>query len=95
MITFAESPSSVAIGKIIGNNRVEALEFYVTEHNAVIGIPLLSLPLKKNLLICCIVRGKKIITPSGRDTIELGDTVIVVTTHKGLDDITDILDENN
>lgn len=75
------------------DNRVEALEFHVTEHSPVIGVPLLNLSLKKNLLICGIVRGKKIITPSGRDTIELGDTVIVVTTNKGLDDITDILSE--
>lgn len=76
------------------DNRVEALEFHVTEQNPVIGIPLFNLSLKKNLLICGIVRGRKIITPSGRDTIELNDTVIVVTTHKGLDDISDILDEN-
>ena len=48
-------------------------------------------PLKDNLLICCIVRDKNIITPSGRDTLELNDTVIVVTTHKGLRDISDIL----
>ena len=75
------------------DNRVEALEFHVTEHSPVVGIPLLNLSLKKNLLVCGIVRGKKIITPSGRDTIELGDTVIVVTTNKGLDDITDILSE--
>ena len=75
------------------DNRVEALEFHVTEHSPVIGVPLFNLSLKPNLLVCCIVRGKKIITPSGRDTIELGDTVIVVTTNKGLDDITDILKE--
>jgi len=75
------------------DNRVEALEFHVTEHSPVIGVPLFNLSLKSNLLVCCIVRGKKIITPSGRDTIELGDTVIVVTTNKGLDDITDILKE--
>ena len=75
------------------DNRVEALEFHVTEKSPVLGVPLLNLSLKKNLLICGIVRGRKIITPSGRDTIELGDTVIVVTTNKGLDDITDILSE--
>ena len=76
------------------DNQVEALEFHVRDNCPVIGIPLLNLKLKKNLLVCCIVRGKKIITPSGRDTIELNDTVIVVTTHKGLQDISDILEEN-
>ena len=76
------------------DNRVEALEFHVKETGPVTGIPLLELQLKSNLLVCCIVRGKQIITPSGRDTIELGDTVIVVTTNKGLQDISDILEES-
>ncbi|MBP3578708.1 MAG: NAD-binding protein, partial [Lachnospiraceae bacterium] len=75
------------------DNQVEALEFHVKETGPVTGTPLFELQLKSNLLICCIVRGKQIITPSGRDTIELGDTVIVVTTNKGLQDISDILAE--
>ena len=50
-----------------------------------------DLQLKKNLLICCISREGKIITPSGRDELKPGDGVIVVTTNLGLDDIDDIL----
>lgn len=73
------------------DNQVEALEFHVAENSAVTDIPLIDLELKQNLLICCIVRRNQIITPSGRDTIQLDDTVIVVTTHKGLQDISDIL----
>lgn len=75
------------------DNRVEALEFHIRENSPVIGIPLIHLSLKPNLLICCIVRGRKIITPSGRDTMEVNDIVIVVTTNKGLEDISDILAE--
>ncbi len=85
--------SNVAALYRLMDNRVEALEFHVRESCPVIGIPLLNLKLKSNLLVCCIVRGKQIITPSGRDTIELNDTVIVVTTNKGLQDISDILEE--
>ena len=47
--------------------------------------------MKKNLLICCIIRGSKIITPRGKDMILVGDTVIVVTTNQGLNDIHDIM----
>lgn len=47
--------------------------------------------LKDSLLIACINRRGKIITPRGKDTIEPGDTVIVVTTHSGLNDLKDIL----
>ena len=52
----------------------------------------MDLNLKKNLLICMIIRNGKIITPSGKDCIMSGDTVIVVTTNRGLTDITDILE---
>ena len=75
----------------LAGGQVEALEFHVTRESAMLGVPLADLPLKKGLLLCCIVRGRKIITPGGRDTIEMGDIVIVVTTHKNLNDIQDIL----
>lgn len=73
------------------DNRVEALEFHVDEKNELTDIPLMNLKLKDNLLLCCIVRKNKVITPSGRDEIQVGDTVIVVTTHLGLGNLTDIL----
>ena len=75
------------------DNQVEALEFLIKDDCSVTDIPLIDLNLKKNLLICCIVRKGRIITPSGRDFIKKGDKVIVVTTHKGLQDISDIMDE--
>ena len=51
----------------------------------------MSLNLKENLLICCKNRNGKIITPSGKDSILKGDSVVVVTTKKGLNDIKDII----
>ncbi len=73
------------------DDRMEALEFSIKQESKVTGTPLMNLKLKKNLLVCAIVRNGKIITPSGKDTIENGDTVIIVTTNKGLTDIKDIL----
>ena len=72
-------------------NRAEALEFCVHENSPVVGIPLEKLNLKENLLLCCINREQRIIIPKGQDTIEVGDTVIVVTTNTGLNDLKDIL----
>lgn len=72
-------------------DKVEALEFYVERNSPVIGIPLKDLTLKPNLLICCINRRGTIITPGGQDKIEAGDTVIVVTTNTGFQDLKDIL----
>lgn len=74
------------------DNQVEALEFLIKEDCAVTDIPFINLNLRKNLLICCIVRNGRVITPTGRDFIQKKDKVIVVTTHKGLQDISDILD---
>ena len=70
---------------------MEALEFRVQERSALVGIPLMELQLKENLLIACINRKGNIITPGGQDTIELGDTVVVVTTNQGFHDLKDIL----
>lgn len=73
------------------NDSVEALEFRVGKGFPSLGTPLLSLKLKKNLLIACINRKGKIIIPGGQDYIDTDDTVIVVTTNTGLDDLNDIL----
>ena len=76
--------------KIVAD-KAEALEFRVKEGSPLLGIPLERLQLKNNLLVACINRSGCIITPRGKDTIEAGDTVIIVTTHTGLNDLTDIL----
>ena len=73
------------------DNRAEALEFAIHETSDVTDIPLSDLTLKSNLLIGNINRGGKTWIPRGQDTIQVGDTVIIVTTQKGLGDIRDIL----
>lgn len=77
--------------KLVGG-KVEALEFRAAEHSAVCGIPLQKLRLRKNLLIGCINRGSRVLIPRGSDTIEPGDTVVVVTSVTGLTSLEDILD---
>ncbi|MGN0165567.1 MAG: Trk system potassium transporter TrkA [Lachnospiraceae bacterium] len=73
------------------DSKVEAIEFRIDEESAVTGIPLKDLSLKKNLLICFINRNGSIIIPSGQDSIQVGDTVMIVTTHLGFSDISEIL----
>ena len=72
------------------DGKAEALEFAVHEVSSVTDVPLRQLDLKDNILICCINRKGKIIIPGGNDRIQIGDTVIVVTTQKGLQDTQDI-----
>ena len=73
------------------DNKAEALEFSIREHGPVVGVPLMDLSLKKNLLVACINHNGRIIIPRGHDQIEIGDTVIIVTAQKGLQDVNDIL----
>ena len=71
--------------------KVEALEFRVNEQSRLVGVPLKELQLKDNLLIACINRKGVVITPGGQDSIQMGDTVVVVTTNQGFNDLKDIL----
>lgn len=75
------------------DSRVEAIEFLVRNDSEITNIPLMNLSLKKNLLISFINRNGSIIIPSGQDCIKAGDTVMIVTTHTGFDDILDILEQ--
>ena len=76
--------------KIVAD-KAEALEFRVRGDSPVLGIPLEKLKTRNNLLVACINRNGRIIMPRGKDTLEAGDTVIIVTTHTGLNDLKDIL----
>ncbi|MBR1731023.1 MAG: Trk system potassium transporter TrkA [Ruminococcus sp.] len=75
----------------ICNDQAEALEFKAREESMAIGVPLAMLSLKPELQVVCIMRNGKIIIPTGKDSIELGDSVIIVTKHTGLFDLKDIL----
>ncbi len=74
------------------DGKVEALEFRVAAGEDFCGIPLMKLPLKKNLLIGAILRGGRVIIPGGADTIEEGDRVVVITTIQGMSQMDDIFD---
>lgn len=73
------------------DHRAEAIEFRVEEASDVTDVPLKDLSLKKDLLVSCINRNGSILIPSGQDCIKVGDTVMIVTTHTGFNDIQDIL----
>jgi len=76
----------------IAGGKVEAIEFVVRNPiPEIIGIPLAKLKIREQILIACITRGNDIITPGGNTVIMQGDSVIVITTNTGLDDLTDIL----
>ena len=74
------------------DDRVEALEFLIKEDAYYTNIPLKDLPTKPNNLIACIGRDRQIIIPSGNDFFQKGDSVVVITRDKKVQDIRDVLE---
>lgn len=73
------------------DHRVEAIEFHIRNDSKIVGIPIMNLSLKNDVLITNINHNGELIFPNGSDIIEIGDTVMIVTTHTGFKDILDIL----
>ncbi|MBR6400028.1 MAG: Trk system potassium transporter TrkA [Firmicutes bacterium] len=92
--TFKNTPGSNVESLYRINENVEAIEFKVSEPvKNIVDIPLMDLKLKSDLIICSINRKGRVFTPNGKDTIQTGDLVIVVTTHAGLNDLREIVEE--
>ncbi len=72
------------------DGKVEAVEFIVPEDAGYENIPFKNLSLLPNLLIGCIIRNGKIIFPGGDDVMKAGDSVIVVTAGRIIEDLHDI-----
>ncbi len=75
----------------IVKGKIEAAEFSIKDGSPIVGIPLSKLHLKPNVLIAAILRGRTVITPHGNDEIQAGDSVVIVSGHTEMQDITDIL----
>ncbi len=74
------------------DDRVEALEFIVTEEiEGITGLPLREIRARAGVLIACIVHGGAVIIPGGNDKILPGDSVILITTGGELNRMKDIL----
>ncbi len=76
------------------DGQAEAIEFDVDSHFRRTAVPFSSpdFKLKPNTLIASIVRDGKVIYPHGGSTLEIGDSVIVVTTNPQLTALDDILE---
>lgn len=73
------------------DGKAEALEFVVGVNAKVANKEICELNIRNNTLICSIYRNGRVIRPSGKEMIRPKDSVIVVTTQKGLNGIDDIV----
>lgn len=86
----ANSNSVESLIRLLDGN-VEALEFHVKKKVSFLNIPLKDLSVKKGFLVACIVRKNEVIIPGGNDSIQMDDSVIVVTTHPHVQDLQDMV----
>ena len=68
----------------IADGQVEAMEFRVNENTKHCGVPLKKLKRRPNVLIACIIHGSQTEIPNGDSTFENGDTLVVVTSGRGV-----------
>lgn len=76
----------------LADGKAEALEFCIDADSSITNTPLQQLRIRKNTLISCINRNGQIIIPSGQDSIQVGDTVVVVLKDYKINNITEILE---
>lgn len=90
-LSEASSSSNITTLYRIMDNKCEALSFKIKKESKLTGKALKDLNIIDNLLICSIIRNDNVFIPTGKDSIEVGDVVLLATTNKGLDDIEEIL----
>ncbi|MBQ4217784.1 MAG: Trk system potassium transporter TrkA [Clostridiales bacterium] len=73
------------------DGQAEAVEFKVKDTPSINGIPLKDLKLRPGVIVSFIIHDGQLIIPTGTDCISEGDNVMIVTSHKGFTDLTDIL----
>ena len=88
----ADGSSVQTLYKIV-DGKAEALEFIAADSFEFLKVPIKDMHIKKSILLACIIRGGRIIYPHGGDTIEAGDSVIVVAkSDEALRDLEDIIE---
>ena len=68
----------------IADGRSEAVEFLVESSAPHCGVPLRKLRLKPNVLIVSITHGSRTEIPNGDSQFQVGDTLVVVTSGRGI-----------
>ena len=75
----------------IADGQVEAVEFLVDANSKNCGVPLKQMKLKPNVLVVSITHGAQTLIPNGDSVFTEGDTVVVVTSGRGvLNQLSDI-----
>ncbi|MCD8117439.1 MAG: Trk system potassium transporter TrkA [Oscillospiraceae bacterium] len=80
----ASDASGVEMLRHIMDGKLEVLEFRAGVGSPCVNTPLKKLPIRRDVLLAAIIRDGKCLIPGGEDEIWAGDSVLAVTTKKGL-----------
>ena len=78
ILKFVRGQAIETLHRILGDQG-EIVEFIAAEDDPMIGIPLCKLNLMPDVLIATIVRKSAVVIPTGNDSIEVGDRVLIIT----------------
>jgi trk system potassium uptake protein TrkA len=98
IVRYVRSMAETVGGSVITmhemvDGKVQALEFLASEKTRYLGKTLLETPVRKNILVACIMRKNRPLIPKGDDCIQKDDTVIVVATgDRAIVDLNDIFE---
>ncbi len=87
----ASGSSGVEMLRRILDGKLEVLEFRAGVSSPCVGVTLRDLPTRKDVLVAAIIRDGKCLIPGGDDEIWAGDSVLAVTTKRGMSRLEDIL----
>ncbi len=73
------------------DGKAEALEFIAKKGDPYIGIPLKKLSVRKGALVAIILHKGKVIVPFGDDVIDIGDSVVIISTASGISDLNEVI----
>lgn len=85
IVRYVRAMENTSTGSVLALHRlvkdkVEALEFSVTDRTNHLEMPLKNLKIKHGVLLACINRRGHIIIPNGNDVLRQEDSVVIVTT---------------
>ncbi len=95
----SEHPDEIlTLSKLLGG-KAEALELKVKDAHSeqhITDVPIMELKFRKDVILGCITRKGKIIIPKGSDCLNVGDTVIAVTTSSNqITSLSDIIEKGH
>ena len=75
----------------LAEGKAEAIEFIARKGDPYIGIALKDLTVRPGNLVVVIVHQGKVIVPFGKDRIEAGDHVVIISRESGIGDLNEVL----